>query len=40
MKCQRGSTLTDAHERTTIKLPVSSLFVFVVRTDIDVVRRY
>ena len=38
MKCQHGSTLTDAHERTTI---AGEFILFVVRTDmtsLDVTR--
>ena len=30
MKCQHGSTLTDAHERTTV---AGEFILFVVRTD-------
>ena len=38
MKCQHGSTLTDAHERTTV---AGEFILFVVRTDmtsLDVTR--
>ena len=39
MKCQHGSTLTDAHERTTV---AGEFILFVVHTDmtsLDVTRR-
>ena len=40
MKCQRGSTLPDAHERTTIKLSVSLFYLWYVLTltSLDVTR--